>query len=317
MSWPAYLELQWTGELAERARRAVELLSGPRCRVCPWRCRVDRLADGRALCRVGRHAIVASAHAHHGEEDCLSGRYGSGTIFFAGCNLRCVFCQNFEISQLVAGHELLPGELATEMLALQDAGCHNINLVTPEHVVPQILEALWIAIEEGLRLPLVYNSSAYDGMESLRLLDGVVDIYMPDFKFWSEDRAKRYCRRGDYPEVARAAILEMRRQVGDLVVGPGGLAQRGVLLRHLVMPGMLDETEAILRWVAAELGRETYVNLMPQYRPDDLVGHDRYEEINRRVSRHEYARARSIAEGLGLLRLDTRGPVGGLLVTAG
>ena len=317
MSWPAYLELQWTGELSERARRAEELLSGPRCRVCPWLCRVDRLADGRALCRVGRRAIVSSHHPHHGEEDCLRGRHGSGTIFFSGCNLRCVFCQNYEISQLIAGREVSPSQLATMMLELQDAGCHNVNLVTPEHVVPQILEALPIAVEEGLELPLVYNTSSYGSAESLALMDGVVDIYMPDFKFWSSERAKRYCRRGDYPDVARSAILEMHRQVGDLVLHEHHLARRGVLLRHLVMPGMLDETEAILRWVADELGPDTYLNLMEQYRPDDLVGGGRHAEIDRTPSRDELERALELAERFGLRRIDRRGVVDGLLHTAG
>lgn len=304
MSWPAYLDLHQTGELAERASRAAELLAEP-CRVCPRTCRVDRLGDRRALCGIGRRAVVASAFTHFGEEDCLRGWRGSGTVFFSGCNLRCVFCQNFDISWRVRGREFTPEELATIMLELQAARCHNINLVTPEHVVPQIIEALDVAAGEGLRLPLVYNTSAFDGPESLALMDGVVDVYMPDFKLWTRDAARRYLRRADYPETARRAIAEMHRQVGDLTLGERGLARRGLLLRHLVMPGMPEETEQILRWTARELGPGTFVNLMAQYRPQNLVGRGRYEEIDRPLLRAEYERALELATALGL-RLDPR-----------
>jgi putative pyruvate formate lyase activating enzyme len=315
MSWPSYLELHASGELADRARRAAALLGLP-CRVCPRGCRVDRLADERALCGVGRRAVVASAFAHLGEEDCLRGRRGSGTIFFGGCNLRCVFCQNHDISWSVAGAEVDPTGLAGTMLELQAAGCHNVNLVTPEHVVPQILEALPLAVEGGLRLPLVYNTSAYDGPESLALMDGVVDIYMPDMKLWTREAARRYLRRGDYPEVARRAIREMHRQVGLLVFDEHGIARRGVLLRHLVMPTLSEETARVLEWVADELGPGTYVNLMAQYRPDHLVGRGRYEEIGRRVTRAEYLEALELARALGL-RVDARGAMEGSLLQAG
>jgi len=300
---PGYVELHRTGELAHRVRRSLELL-GPVCRVCPRRCRVDRLRDERSICHVGRRAIVASAFPHHGEEDPLRGRNGSGTIFLAGCNLRCVFCQNFDVSWQVGGVEASAEPLARLMLELQARGCHNINWVTPEHVVPQLLEALAIAADGGLRLPIVYNTSSYDAPESLELLDGVVDIYMPDFKLWTPERARRYLRRPDYPEVARRSIAEMHRQVGPLALDGHGLAIRGVLLRHLVMPGLLDETEAILRWVADELGPDTYLNLMGQYRPDGLVGGADYPEIARRPSRDELARAVATAFELGLRRLD-------------
>ncbi len=300
---PSYVALARTGELARRAERALELL-GPVCRVCPRRCRVDRRRDERSICHVGRRAIVASAFPHHGEEDPLRGWAGSGTIFLAGCNLRCVFCQNFEISWQVQGAEVPAEGLAELMLELQARGCHNINWVTPEHVVPQLLEALAIAAERGLRLPIVYNTSSYDSEESLALLDGVVDIYMPDLKLWSVERARRYLRRPDYPQVARRSILEMHRQVGPLRLDERGLAVRGVLLRHLVMPGLLDETEAILRWVAAELGPETYLNLMGQYRPEGLVLGGDYPEIARRPSRDELVRAVELALSLGLRRLD-------------
>jgi putative pyruvate formate lyase activating enzyme len=265
---------------------------------------VDRSHDERSICHVGRRAIVASAFAHRGEEDPLRGWSGSGTIFLAGCNLRCVFCQNFDVSWGVGGAEVSAETLAALMLELQARGCHNVNWVTPEHVVPQLLEALVIAAGDGLRIPIVYNTSAYDSAESLELLDGVVDVYMPDLKLWTAERARRYLRRPDYPEVARRSILEMQRQVGPLELDDRGLAVRGVLLRHLVMPGLLDETEAILRWVARELGPDTYVNLMGQYRPEGLVRDGEYREIARRPTCDELSRAVELAHELGLHRLD-------------
>ncbi|BAM01424.1 radical SAM protein [Caldilinea aerophila] len=287
--------------------RAQEAIAGlAHCRVCPRDCEVDRLADKTGVCRTGRYARVSSYFPHFGEEDCLRGWRGSGTIFFTWCNLRCVFCQNFDISQEGMGVETPPEQLAAMMLDLQAQGVHNINLVTPEHVVPQVLEALVIAVEEGLRLPIVYNTSAYDSMESLRLLDGIVDIYMPDFKFWSPHLAQRYVKAKDYPEVARRVILEMHRQVGDLVIDEDGLARRGLLLRHLVMPGFLEETKAILRFVAEEISRNTYVNLMDQYYPAGRVDAQHYPELNRRLTRSEYAEAVAYAQELGLTRLDRR-----------
>lgn len=301
---PAYMALYRSGELHARAREAVAGLA--QCRVCPRDCAVDRLADKTGVCKTGRYARVSSYFPHFGEEDCLRGWRGSGTIFFAWCNLRCVFCQNFEISQEGVGVETSPERLAAMMLELQAQGVHNINLVTPEHVVPQVLEALVIAVERGLRLPIVYNTSAYDSPESLRLLDGVVDIYMPDFKFWTPQLAQRYLKAKDYPEAARRAILEMHRQVGDLVIDEHGLAQRGLLLRHLVMPGFLEETKAILRFVAEEVSLNTYVNLMDQYYPAGRVDAQHYAELNRRLTRSEYAEAVAYAQTLGLMRLDRR-----------
>ncbi|MEJ5246324.1 MAG: radical SAM protein [Caldilinea sp.] len=301
---PAYMALYRSGELHARAREAVAGLA--QCRVCPRDCAVDRLADKTGVCKTGRYARVSSYFPHFGEEDCLRGWRGSGTIFFAWCNLRCVFCQNFEISQEGVGVETSPERLAAMMLELQAQGVHNINLVTPEHVVPQVLEALVIAVERGLRLPIVYNTSAYDSPESLRLLDGVVDIYMPDFKFWTPQLAQRYLKAKDYPEAARRAILEMHRQVGDLVIDEHGLAQRGLLLRHLVMPGFLEETKAILRFVAEEVSLNTYVNLMDQYYPAGRVDAQHYAELNRRLTRSEYAEAIAYAQTLGLTRLDRR-----------
>jgi putative pyruvate formate lyase activating enzyme len=292
-------------ELERRAAEAFELL-GERCVVCPRGCKVDRRADVAGLCAIGRHAVVASYFPHFGEEDCLRGSRGSGTIFFSGCNLRCVFCQNHDISWQVRGEVVTPERLAEMMLELQAIGCHNINWVTPEHVVPQILEAVPLAIGGGLRLPVVYNTSAYDSHDSLRLMEGIVDVYMPDFKLWSSETAKRYLKRADYPDVARESIVEMYRQVGDLVVDELGMARRGLILRHLIMPGLIEETEAILRFVAEELGQGCYVNLMVQYYVSGKVGQEgQYEEIARGIHREEYEHALALARDLGL-RLDPR-----------
>jgi putative pyruvate formate lyase activating enzyme len=294
---PAYLRLHRSGELRRRAEAALERLAD--CRVCPRNCGVDRLADRTAACKSGRHARVGSYFPHFGEEDCLRGWRGSGTIFFSWCNLRCVFCQNFDVSQEGHGRAVPAERLAFMMLELQDLGCHNINFVTPEHVVPQILEALPLAADGGLRLPLVYNTSAYDSLDSLRLMDGVIDIYMPDFKL-------RYIKAKDYAEAARQAIAEMHHQVGPLRFDERGLAVRGVLLRHLVMPGLLEETRAILRWIAKELSPETYVNLMAQYYPAGKVSAEKYPEINRHLASAELAEAQAFAAELGLTRLDER-----------
>jgi putative pyruvate formate lyase activating enzyme len=292
-------------ELQRRAAEAFEVL-GERCVVCPRGCKVDRRADVAGLCAIGRHAVVASYFPHFGEEDCLRGSRGSGTIFFSGCNLRCVFCQNWDISWEVRGEKVTPERLAEMMLELQAIGCHNINWVTPEHVVPQILEAVPLALDGGLRLPIVYNTSAYDSHDSLRLLEGIVDVYMPDFKLWSSETAKRYLKRADYPDVARESIVEMYRQVGDLALDERGMARRGLILRHLIMPGLLEETEAILRFVAEELGQGCYVNLMAQYYVSGKVGQQgQYEEIARGIHREEYEHALTLANELGL-RLDPR-----------
>jgi len=303
---PVYLDMP-LADLEERARRAVQTLA--ECRACPRDCGVNRLEDKWAACKTGRYAVVTSAFQHFGEEDCLRGWNGSGTIFFAHCNLRCVFCQNFDISQAVppgpAAKGSPPEAIAATMLALQQAGCHNINFVTPEHVVPQVLEAIALAAGAGLRIPIVYNTSAYDALESLELLDGIVDMYMPDLKYWSAERSRTYLKAADYPEAARAALREMHRQVGDLVLDQRGIAQRGILLRHLVMPGQLDETRAILRWIAEELSPDTYVNLMDQYRPAGKVNRARYAEINRSITSAEYREAVEFAQEVGL-RLDER-----------
>jgi putative pyruvate formate lyase activating enzyme len=302
---PAYLKAYEQGLLAEKVATAQSLLRS--CKVCPRDCKVDRWANQMGVCKTGRWARVSSAFAHHGEEVCLRGWHGSGTIFFSGCNLGCVFCQNFEISQLADGQELQAEQLAAVMLRLQEAGCHNINFVTPEHVVPQILEALPRAIESGLRLPLVHNTCGYESMESIRLLDGVVDIYMPDFKLWDPQHCAKHLRARDYAEAARAAIKAMHQQVGVLQMDEDGVALRGVLVRHLVMPGMLEDTRAILQWLATELSPDTYLNLMDQYRPAHRAESEpQFTEINRRPSRAEFCQATELAETAGLWRLDSR-----------
>jgi putative pyruvate formate lyase activating enzyme len=250
---------------------------------------------------------VSSAFAHFGEEDCLRGRQGSGTIFFASCNLRCVFCQNYEISQQRIGKIVTPDELAGMMLSLQAAGCHNINLVTPEHEVAQILEALVIAVGKGLHIPLVYNTSAYDGPSSLDLMDGVVDIYMPDFKLWDPHLSLKYLAAKDYPVAARQAFQIMYRQVGDLRVDENGIALRGLLVRHLVLPGLLADTHQIMRYLATKISADIYINIMDQYRPHwKVLTEAEFSSINRLISEAEYRQAVSFAEQAGLWRFDKR-----------
>lgn len=289
-------------ELHRRAVAAHESLTA--CRICPRNCGVNRAADERGTCQIGRWARVSSAFPHFGEEACLRGSRGSGTIFFSGCNLRCVFCQNDDLSQCVTGQLCSAEQLAELMLALQEQGCHNINFVTPTHVLPQILEGLLVAVDGGLRLPIVYNTSAYDTVESLRHLDGLVDLYMPDFKLWSPAVTERYLLARDYGEQARAAIAEMHRQVGDLRFTPDGVACRGLLVRHLVMPGRLDDSAAIFRWLGHDLSADTFVNIMGQYRPSNRVGRDHYAEINRRPTAAEMSQAYALAREVGLWRFD-------------
>jgi putative pyruvate formate lyase activating enzyme len=309
---PIYLQALDARQLAQKAERARALLAD--CRMCPRDCGVDRLADRYAFCLSGRYALVSSYFPHFGEEDCLRGWNGSGTIFFGHCNLRCVFCQNFDISQRAPrkakGHP--PEAIAAMMLELQERGCHNINVVTPEHVAPQIVEALAVAIEKGLRLPIVYNTSAYDSLASLELMDGLVDIYMPDFKVWSSERARRYLKAEDYPEVARHSIRAMQAQVGDLTLDETGLARRGLLVRHLVMPGGLDETREILGFLVREISADVYLNLMDQYHPAGRVSAERYPEIDRGLHPEEWEAALELARRAGIRRLDARRPHAGL-----
>ncbi len=298
---PAYLSLYHNGELAERARRAHDHLV--RCGLCPNYCRVNRLKTSRgARCRSGRRAAVASYGPHYGEERVLVGRKGSGTLFFSRCNLRCVFCQNWDISQDDRGQEVTAAELAAMMLELQGQGCHNINLVSPSHVLAPLLAALVLAVRKGLRLPLVYNTGGYDSPEALALLDGVVDIYMPDMKFADSEVAEPLLGVADYAEVNRAAVREMHRQVGDLVLDDRGIALRGLLVRHLVLPENLAGSDRVLSFIAEQLSRNTYLNLMDQYRP--CYRADRYPPLDRSPSRAEYRRAVRWAKAAGLQRLD-------------
>ncbi len=307
---PAYVALHRSGELERRVPAALHELED--CCVCPRNCHVNRMAGETKVCNTGRYARIATAHAHFGEEDCLRGWHGSGTIFFSLCNLRCVFCQNWDISQASVGPECPPDRIADLMLSLEQRGCHNINFVTPEHVVPQVIEAVALAVARGLNVPIVYNTGGYDSITSLRLLDGIVDIYMPDFKFWSRRSAARLAGAKDYPERGREAILEMHRQVGPLKFGPDGLARRGVLVRHLVMPGGQEESAAIFGWLARDVSPDMYVNIMEQYRPEFEVGrvgsdgHPRYAEINRRPRPEEITAAYEAANQAGLWRLDER-----------
>lgn len=297
-------------ELERRAEAAHLALQD--CHLCPRECAKDRLEDEYGFCRTGREARVTSAYAHPGEEDVLRGSRGSGTIFFGSCSLGCVFCQNYEISSHSAGKLMSAEALASIMLDLQAAGCHNINFVTPSHVVPQILAGVAAASRKGLELPLVYNSGGYDTVETLRFLDGVVDVYMPDFKFWEPETARRLAGAPDYPERARVALREMHRQVGVLRLSPEGLARRGLLVRHLVMPGLVAETSAILHWISRELSPYTYVNVMAQYHPDHKVGqadqHGRvaFCDIDRPPTRQEIREAVLAAQDAGLERLDGR-----------
>ena len=272
------------------------------CDLCARRCGTNRLLGELGTCKTGLQARVSSYGPHMGEEDPLRGWKGSGTIFFPRCNLRCVFCQNHDISQTDAGDEVTSQELAGIMLELQAMGCHNINLVSPSHVVPQILAAITLATQGGLRIPLVYNTGGYDALETLQILDGIVDIYMPDMKFANAGNAKRYSRALNYPQVNYAAIREMYRQVGDLQTDDGGLATRGLLVRHLVLPRNLAGTKHIVKFLAEEISTNTYLNLMAQYRPAYNAG--RYPELTRCITPSEYNAAVRMAKSAGLTNLD-------------
>jgi putative pyruvate formate lyase activating enzyme len=287
------------GELEDRAKQAYYGLA--HCEVCARACGKDRLNGKLGACRTGARARVSSYGPHHGEEPPLSGWRGSGTIFFAGCNLHCQYCQNYEISQMEVGEELEPAELAASMLELQALGCHNINLVSPSHVAPQILAAVLNAAQRGLRLPLVYNSGGYDSLAMLRLLEGVIDIYMPDMKYASAQIGLHYSKVRDYPTLNQAAVREMHRQVGDLQIDGRGLAQRGLLVRHLVLPYDLAGTAEIVRFLAEEISKDTYLNIMDQYRPAYQA--QQYPKLKRRISSGEYERACQLALQAGLYRL--------------
>jgi putative pyruvate formate lyase activating enzyme len=290
-----------SGELQKRARQATELLR--ECRVCPRHCRANRLEGEKGICRVGAEPVVSSFGPHFGEETPLVGRHGSGTIFFTDCNLRCVFCQNAEISHGAQGELTSVEALASMMLRLQHQGCHNINLVSPTHQVPAILSALAVAADGGLSIPIVYNTGGYDSVETLHLLDGVVDIYMPDCKYSDDPTAQRLSGIKDYWDRNREALAEMHRQVGDLVCDQQGVARRGLLVRHLVLPNGLAGTEKVMGFIAS-LSRETYVNIMAQYRP--CYRAMEFPELSRPITAAEYAHALSAAREAGLGRFDER-----------
>ncbi|MDI6906450.1 MAG: radical SAM protein [Thermoanaerobacterales bacterium] len=274
-------------ELAARAEEAGSLLS--ECCLCGHECRIDRLGGEKGVCGAGDLAVISGYGPHFGEESVLVGTGGSGTIFFSRCNLRCVFCQNWEISALGEGDPVTPEELAEIMLDLQRQGCHNINLVSPTHYVPQILEALSLAAGKGLDLPIVYNTGGYDHLDTLKVLDGVIAIYMPDIKFGDDETARRYTGVKDYFTVAKKAVKEMHRQVGDLVVDEHGIAVRGLLVRHLVLPNGLAGTETVMEFLANEVSPRTYINIMDQYYPAYFA--HRYPELSRRVTGAEYLEA--------------------------
>ena len=304
---PAYLTLLKNGTLTGRVSTAWRHMED--CDLCARYCRINRLETSKgAVCRTGERAAVYSYGPHHGEEDPLRGTRGSGTIFFSWCNLRCVYCQNWDISHQGAGSEVEPEELAGMMLSLQQQGCHNINLVSPSHVVAQIIAAVEIAARGGLHLPLVYNTGGYDSPEALALLDGIIDIYMPDMKYGDSDIARRYSRVRDYVEFNRAAVKEMHRQVGDLVLDGRGIARRGLLIRHLVLPEDLAGTDAVLAFIAQEISPDTYLNLMDQYHP--CYRADEHPPLDRPLRAGEFKAACAVAAKYGLQRLDRPGACG-------
>ncbi len=297
---PVYIETAKKGLLQEKINQARSVLKS--CTICPRECKVNRLAGELGECKTGEDAVLSSFNAHFGEEAPLVGAFGSGTIFFTHCNLGCNFCQNYDISHQGNGYEVGLSQLAGIMLILQNTGCHNINFVTPTHVVPQILAALSIAIDGGLRVPLIYNTSGYEKMETLKLLDGVVDIYMPDFKFWDPKIAELTCNAPDYPELAQKTLTEMYRQVGDLKMDETGIAIRGLLVRHLVLPAGMAGTAEVMEFIAQKISKNTYVNIMNQYRPCGKAYH--IDELSQALSGKEYEQAVKMTRKAGLKRLD-------------
>jgi len=297
---PAYIATFKNGLLRKKIKTAGKILSF--CKLCPRECGVDRLTGETGVCNTGEKAFVSSYNPHFGEEAPLVGTGGSGTIFFTHCNLLCLFCQNYDISHEGFGEEVTSEQLAEIMLHLQDIGCHNINFVTPSHVVPQILSAVVLAAENGLHLPLVYNTGCYDSVETLKLLEGVFDIYMPDFKFWSPEISEAACKAKDYPEIARNALIEMHRQVGDLVLDEYGIAMRGLLIRHLVLPKGLAGTREIMKFIANDISTNSYVNIMAQYRPCGRAAE--IEGLSTRLTPKDFETAYQAAIEEGITRID-------------
>ena len=300
---PAYEKLESEGKLAERVEQAYAIFED--CRLCPRQCGINRQNGEKGFCRAPVRPVIFSANPHFGEELSLVGRNGSGTIFFSNCNLRCVFCQNWPISHRGKGKEIQDEDLAAMMLHLQKIGCHNINLVTPTQVMPNILNATRIALKKGLRLPLVYNTSGYERLEILRLLDGVVDIYMPDMKYMDADQASKYSAgASDYPELTKKGIIEMNRQVGELLINKRGIALQGLIIRHLVMPNRVAGTEKFVKWVVEALPKSTYVNIMPQYHVEYKAYE--YPKIARGITVQEFLEAMEWAKKYGLTNLDPK-----------
>jgi len=293
---PSYLELYESGELERRVEKLYKILES--CELCPRKCGVNRLEGEKGFCRAGKKPMVSSYFPHFGEEEPLVGSNGSGTIFLTNCNLRCVYCQNYEISHLGIGKEVSVEVVAQMMLELQKLGCHNINFVTPTHYAPQLVKAIAIAAERGLKLPIVWNCSGYENVEIIKLLDGIVDIYMPDIKYSSKEAAEKYSKAPDYFDRCKEAVKEMHRQVGDLKIH-NGIAYRGLLIRHLVLPNRLAGSEEILKFIAS-LSKNSYVNIMAQYRPEGEAF--KYEELNRRPTREEFLEVIELANELGLTR---------------
>jgi putative pyruvate formate lyase activating enzyme len=296
----AYIKSFEKGLLQKKIQAAYKILNS--CTLCPRQCRVNRMSGETGICKTAKQAWVSSYNPHFGEEAPLVGTHGSGTIFFTHCNLMCLFCQNFDISHEGYGQEVSDKQLAAMMVALQQQGCHNINFVTPSHVVPQILSALEIAIQQGLFVPLVYNSGGYDLPATLRLLEGVFDIYMPDFKFWDAEVAEAACQAKNYPQIACRALREMHRQVGDLKIDENGIAQKGLLIRHLVLPGGLAGTREIMRFIAREISTNSYVNIMSQYRPCGRAAE--IKGFNSLLSKVDFQTALREAAAEGITRLD-------------
>lgn len=299
---PAYLETYSRNLFPEKIQKALLLMES--CTVCPRKCSVDRAGGKRGFCRAGGLPEISSYGAHFGEEKPLVGKHGSGTIFMTYCNLGCIFCQNYSISRLGEGTQISFEHFSRIMVGLQHRGCHNINFVSPTHFVPHILQALPKAIEMGLSVPLVYNTGGYDSLEVLELLDGVFDIYMPDLKFTQADVARKFAAAPDYPEIVKSAIKEMHRQTGDLTVDERGIAVRGLLVRHLVLPQGLAGTREAMRFLATAISRNTYVNIMNQYYPcGDLIPAD--SPLARRITRDEFSEAIRIAKEAGITRIDS------------
>jgi putative pyruvate formate lyase activating enzyme len=293
---PSYTHLFKSGQLQKKINKLYEHLA--QCDICPRRCGVNRLENQKGYCGTGINAIIGSYGPHFGEEAPLVGKYGSGTIFISSCNLKCVFCQNFELSHLKQGEEVNCETFAEIMMELQNMNCHNINVVTPTHIVPQLLSSLFIAIEMGLYLPLVYNSGGYENIQVLKILDGIVDIYMPDIKFLDRNASKEFLVASDYPEIVKGAIKEMHRQVGDLIINKDRIAVKGLLIRHLIMPGMIEDTKKIIDFVANEVSPNSYINIMRQYRPSGLAY--KFPQINRCITNTEYKEAVEYAKAKGL-----------------